>query len=191
VSADSREERGLPWMQLKSGLPFFFDEPHPGDIRIDDIAHALSMLCRFGGHCNTFYSVAEHSVLVSQVVPQEFALQGLLHDATEAYIVDVPRPLKRLLPEYKTYEGKVWRCIADCFALPHELDDSVHVADNAVLLRERDVLLGKPPIDWGWSRDVVPANVHILAHSPAAARARFKDRFIEIITRDALRRYGQ
>src|ERR1017187_10636100 len=73
-----------------SGIHFWPLLPNPADIRIEDIAHALSNQCRFAGHAREFYSVAEHSVRVSQLCPPEDALWGLLHDASEAYLTDVP-----------------------------------------------------------------------------------------------------
>src|SRR5437868_2917508 len=120
------------WMQTSSGVAYYPLDPLPGDINIEDIAHALSNLCRFGGHCRRFYSVAEHSILVSRVVPRQHALQGLLHDATEAYMVDVPRPLKVELDNYARIEDLNWRCIAAVFGVPYEMHESVKRADNDV-----------------------------------------------------------
>ena len=88
-------ERVGDWIQTMSGVIFYPLDPRPEEIRIEDIAHALSHQCRFAGHCREFYSVAEHSVRVSRELPQEFMLWGLLHDASEAYLVDLPRPIKR------------------------------------------------------------------------------------------------
>ena len=85
-----------------SGLRFWPLDPNPEKILIADIAHALAHQCRFGGHASKFYSVAEHSVHVSKLCLPEHALWGLLHDASEAYLVDLPRPLK-LLPEFAPY----------------------------------------------------------------------------------------
>jgi hypothetical protein len=85
------------WMQTQFGNQFWPLDPRPEDFDIKEIASALGKACRYAGHCFGFYSVAEHSVLVSQIVPPEFALTALMHDATEAYLVDIPRPLKPYL----------------------------------------------------------------------------------------------
>ena len=84
-------------MQTASGLRFHQLDPRPDEISLADIAHSLSLQCRFGGHCPRFYSVAEHSVLASLAAPPLLALPMLLHDAAEAYVGDVIRPLKQLL----------------------------------------------------------------------------------------------
>src|ERR1039457_6405429 len=110
-----------------SGLRFWPLAPNPDDILIADIAHALAHQCRFGGHAWKFYSVAKHSVHVSQLCPPEHALWGLLHDASEAYLVDLPRPLK-LLPEFAPYreaERRSQRAVAVRFGLPEEQPASV------------------------------------------------------------------
>ncbi|MFG0247924.1 MAG: phosphohydrolase, partial [Phycisphaeraceae bacterium JB051] len=80
----------MSWIQTYTGKAFYPLREDPGIIDIRDIAHALSLQCRFNGHCSDFYSVAQHSVHVSEVVPQAFALWGLLHDAAEAYMSDLP-----------------------------------------------------------------------------------------------------
>lgn len=172
------------WMQTFTGLCYYPADPRVEDINIVDIAHALSNLCRFGGHCNTFYSVAEHSILVSLCVPPEHALQALLHDATEAYCVDVPRPLKRQLTNYAEIEHRNWLCIAEKFGVPVKLHKSVHQADNDVLLAEKAVLLGSGTAQW--SVPGTPADVHIRALRPARACDWFIDRFNDL-TRSAVR----
>lgn len=94
--------------------PFALDDK---DIEIEDIAHALALLCRFNGHCREFYSVAEHSVWVSENCLSEQALAGLLHDAAEAYLGDIPTPIKDQLPEFKKAEERAEAVIARVFGL--------------------------------------------------------------------------
>ncbi len=112
----------------------------PADIDIIDIAHGLSMTCRYGGHVTRFYSVAEHSVHMSRWVPPEHALQALLHDASEAYLGDVIKPLKDLLPDYMEIEWHAERTIAGVFGLPLELAPIVREADRRIVADERALL---------------------------------------------------
>jgi hypothetical protein len=169
------------WMQTRSGVAYFHQDPRPNDIRLTDIAHALSNICRFGGHTERFYSVAEHSVLVSQVVPPEHAMIGLMHDATEAYVIDVPRPLKHMLGKvYSDLEDKTWAVICEKFGLDPDMPSCVKEADNTVLIAERNALLLEPPIPWTWAANLTPAAVEIRALAPADAKALFINRFIEL-----------
>ncbi len=100
------EKRKGDWMQTCSGLKIWPMDPRPEEICLNDIAHALSMICRFSGHTKKFYSVAEHSVFVSHHVKSENAIYGLLHDSSEAYISDIIRPVKVFVPEYKKIENR-------------------------------------------------------------------------------------
>lgn len=168
-------ERFGNWQQVFTGKQFWTMDPRPEEVDIEDIAHALSMQCRYGGHCERFYSVAEHSVLVSQVVPREMALIGLLHDATEAYCVDVPRPLKPFLSEYKGIEDRLWRAIADRFGLPHIMPKEIKVADNAVLLAEARQIMKPHPAPWCIEGE--PADVMVWGHAPWMAKEVFLDRY--------------
>jgi hypothetical protein len=165
------------WMQTASGNAYWPADPLPSEVRIEDIAHALSLLCRYGGHCSRFYSVAEHSVLVSQVVPERFALVGLLHDATEAYVVDVPRPIKHMLRDYADLEAANWRAIAHRFDLPEQMPPCVKVADTAVLPAEKNVLMTTRPGEWEAANPGDPARVSIVGYAPERARRLFLDRF--------------
>lgn len=166
------------WLQTYTGRRFYPADPRPSDIDIEDIAHGLAHLCRFAGQCSRFYSVAEHSVLVSYCVPREHAMQALLHDATEAYIVDIPRPAKKLLLAYYELESKAWAAVADKFSLPHELADEVKDADNAVLLAERDALFHNAV---GWSVPGEPANVEVIGLEPPAAKSIFLRRYHQLL----------
>lgn len=108
----------------------------PDFFNIEDIAHALAMTCRFGGHCRHFYSVAEHSVLVSTLVPGKFALTGLMHDAAEAYMGDIPRPLKRRLQGFKDAEDRLLTSMAAHFGFVFPFSPCVAQADEQMLETE-------------------------------------------------------
>jgi 5'-deoxynucleotidase YfbR-like HD superfamily hydrolase len=115
-------------------------------------------------------------------VPPQDALDGLLHDATEAYMVDVPRPLKAHLSGYKELEAKTWRVIADAFALPSELPASVHYADNAILLAEKEQLMypNPPGLAWEGADKYRTPDVLIVGYTPTRAREVFLNRFHEL-----------
>jgi Predicted hydrolases of HD superfamily len=136
------------WMQTYTGKAFYPLDPRPEDIDPVDIAHALSLLCRFNGHVNRFYSVAEHCVLLSTAVSDENKLWALLHDATEAYVGDMVRPLKRHMDYYVDVENTVMHAIAQRFGLDGAIPDEVHEADSRILLTEREHLMGTPPQLW-------------------------------------------
>jgi hypothetical protein len=165
-------------IQTASGSLYYPGAPHACDVEIEDIASSLSKMCRFGGHCSRFYSVAEHSVLVSQVVPPEHALCALLHDATEAYCVDVPRPLKLMLSNYAEIEELNWLAVAARFDLPDEMPDCIKHADNAVLMAEKAALMVGTQGVWP---DIEPARVRISGFAPRGARAFFMTRYAELI----------
>lgn len=139
------EKRG-DWIRTYTGGRFYLLDPAPSDVRIEDVAHALSQICRFTGHTNRFYSVAEHSVHVSRIVRPEHALWGLLHDAAEAYIGDVSRPLKhaRGMEGYKAIEAKVERAVIGAFDidLTAEMLNEVNHADLLMLCAEARDLMG-------------------------------------------------
>lgn len=116
-------------------------EPTPEMISIEDIAHSLSMQCRFGGHLPFFYSVAQHSLVVSKYVSKENKLAALLHDASEAYLMDIPRPIKMRLPDYKDIEDNLMKKIAEKFGFEYPLCDEIKKADDAVLQLEWDILM--------------------------------------------------
>lgn len=132
------------WIQTYSGARFRLDDLAGNEYRLRDIAHALANLCRYAGHCRDFYSVAQHSVLVSRVCDQGDAAWGLLHDASEAYLLDVPSPLKRMpgMEGYRLLERQVQLAVCDWFALPLDMPPSVHEADLRLLVTERRDLMG-------------------------------------------------
>lgn len=142
------------WIQTYTGKQFWPMDPKPEHIDIQDIAHALSNLCRYNGHCQKFYSVAEHSVLVMKAVTRVNRSPGvrlcaLLHDASEAYLADVPRPVKPFLTGYKEAELKVELAIAEHFHLPHANEFPViKEMDTQILVDEVKALMPKQSVDW-------------------------------------------
>lgn len=120
-----------------SGQWFDIMRPEAYEFDIEEIAHALSNLCRYTGHTNGFYSVAEHSVHVARIVPSGLRLCGLLHDAGEAYIGDVASPLKALLPRYKEIEEGVERAIANYYNIPFPFPPEIKEADQRMYWQER------------------------------------------------------
>ena len=164
-------ERIGDWMQTASGRQFWPCDPKPEDVSIQDIAHALSMCCRFNGHCREFYSVAQHSVLVSANVPIKFALWGLLHDAAEAYVCDVPRPLKPALTGYKEIEDRVMAAICVRFGLEPDMPADVKRIDNAILADEAAQIMAAPPRPWFLPER--PLGVKIVPWSAEQSRSMF------------------
>lgn len=163
------------WMRTRSGGRFYPADPRPEDIKILDIASGLAKECRYGGQLEPHYSVAEHSILVASVLPPELKLQGLLHDAEEAWWRDMVRPARVLLPDYRAYAAKTWRAVADCFGIPRELHDLVHQADNDVLLAEKAQLFTEDTSEWRIKG--VMANVRIRCLDYREAEAEFLNYF--------------
>jgi uncharacterized protein len=126
----------MTYIQTFTGKRFYPLAPWQSEIDIEDIAHALSMQCRFAGHCQRFYSVAEHSVLLARYVSPPNKLWALLHDASEAYLVDVPSPVKPLLIGYAQAEHMLQKAIARTFGLPVEIPQEVHDADKRIVVDE-------------------------------------------------------
>lgn len=164
------------WIQTRSGGMFFPNTPDPTEIRIDDVATALSRICRFGGHSIEFYSVAQHSVLVSKHCPN-LPLAGLLHDASEAYLGDMPSPIKRLLPVFSEMEYKVARAVGFAFGVRIEEMESLEVkaADLRALATEKRDLMAPEP--WPWFPLPDPWESRIDPWEPGRARVEFLREF--------------
>jgi len=177
---DIMADRG-DWMQTYTGRAFYPMAPYVDDIDPVDIAHALSLICRYGGHVSRFYSVAEHCVLLSQAVAPEHALWALLHDATEAYVGDMVRPLKSAMPAYREAEDRLMKVICDRFGLGHTCPAEVKEADTRILRDERDALMVSAPLPW-MSIERLPAlGVDIRCWAPAEAERRYLDRLAELL----------
>jgi hypothetical protein len=136
------------WMQTYTGRAFYPIDPRPEEIEIEDIAQALSKQCRYAGHTKRFYSVAEHCVHLYWKLPREFKLWGLLHDASEAYLTDIIRPVKSYLTGYLDLEEKLMRAVAERFYMKWPMPPMVKEFDNRILLDERNQIMANPPHDW-------------------------------------------
>jgi len=123
--------------------------PNPDTIELNDIAISLSRQCRFAGHTKTFYSVAEHSVRVCDIVSDKYKLTALLHDASEAFLLDIPKPLKHRMPEYLEAEDNLMKVIAQKFGFIYPLPEEVKEADNHILRNEfNNVMLSSRNMTW-------------------------------------------
>jgi len=123
------------FIMTNSHKKFYYENIDANSIDIMDIAHALSNICRFGGHVDSFYSVAQHSVIVSELVPQEYKLAALLHDASEAYLSDIVTPAKRILDDYKSLEAIITCSIDSRFGVDTS-HECIKLADRKILYAE-------------------------------------------------------
>jgi hypothetical protein len=168
----------MSWIQTFTGRRFFPLGPKPGDLDLRDVAHALSLQCRFNGHCLRFYSVAEHSVRVSRALPLGLAAWGLLHDAAEAYLSDLPSPIKRQMPLFQDAENKLLVVIAERFGLCWPMPELVARADLLLLATEARDLMAPPPEPWRLEAD--PLEERIEPWTPAEAEHAFLERCAEL-----------
>jgi 5'-deoxynucleotidase YfbR-like HD superfamily hydrolase len=163
-----------PYIRVKSGKKFHVLSPKPCEIEISDIAHALSHLCRFTGHCSEFYSVAQHSCHVSDILPDDLKLIGLLHDASEAYCNDIASPLKKTLPQYIDVENNIQKVICRRFKLIYPYPAAIKTADRVLLATELRDLIGHN------DHKIIPLkplDKKIKAWSTAKSRTEFLKRF--------------
>lgn len=179
ASAVDAEPTGKwPWLQTYTGKTFFPGNPRPEDIDIVDIAVGLSRENRYNGHTKQPYSVAQHSVIVSRIVPPEYALWGLLHDASEAYVKDLTYSIKSMLPEYKTIEKRTLRVIVEKYGLDWPEPACVKDADMVALSTEKRDLLGPAPRSWRELPEPLPRR--IVAWSAEVSATNFVMRAAEL-----------
>jgi 5'-deoxynucleotidase YfbR-like HD superfamily hydrolase len=175
-----------PYLQTVSGRRVNPFDPDPDQLDPGDIARALANQCRFGGHCRTFYSVAQHSVIVSRLVEErggdaEDVFAALMHDATEAYLGDMPHPLKHrsaLGAAFKAAEEHLERAIRDRFAIKPDVPE-IKRADRALLATERRAFSAEA---WHWPEldGVEPLELELTAWPPDEAARAFAERYREL-----------
>jgi hypothetical protein len=151
----------MTYLLTASGLKFDLTNPCPEMIDIEDIALALSREPRFIGHTQFFYSVAAHSLMAAVLAPRKFKLEALLHDAAEAYLKDIPTPLKALLPEYRTIEARVDAVIRRKFGLPEVCSPEVARIDRVLLATEKRDLMPPDDAEWPGLVGVSPCPEHV------------------------------
>jgi len=165
------------WISTFTGKRFYPLDPKPDDVCIEDIAHSLAMQCRFNGHTIDFYSIAEHSIHLSHYVSAENALWALLHDASEAYLCDIPSPIKPMITGYYSIERDVMKVIAKKFGLSSDIPEEVKQADKRIIADEVDIFLTDP----SW---VKTERFNILNENHgwnwSLAEDKFLNRFIEL-----------
>lgn len=173
------EQRKGYWVQTFTGRAVWPLDPRPEEIFIEDVAHHLSMLCRFAGAGQRFLSIAEHCCNVATRTSDENKLEALLHDGPEYVLSDVLSPVKRSLTEYKVLEDLQARAFATRFGLKYPWPAEVHELDLRELIAERDQNMKRsprPPHD-GWPDHLEPLDVEMQYWPPEVAEARFLEAF--------------
>ena len=153
----------MTWMLTASGRKVSPAAIEPQDVCIEDIAAHLAKICRFTGACRIHWSVAEHSLLVADIVaarhPGERLLElcGLMHDAPEAYLQDLATPVKAQLEHYAAMERAAWWAVAERFGLPLQLPNEIKHADLIALATERRDLMPAHEEPWSVLEGIAPA----------------------------------
>lgn len=170
-----------PWQQTFTNEIVEMTQLNLNAVNITDIAHALSMQCRFAGHIPKFYSVAEHSYMVSVLVPEHMALWGLMHDAAEAYITDIPTYVKSCVPEIRKLETYLLSCISIVFSMGDlVIPKEVKEVDLRMLMTEKEQFYSEYVRDW--EIDAKPYDfIQLSCWSPKEAETKFLLRFKELV----------
>jgi hypothetical protein len=171
------------WIETFTGVKFDILDPQPEMVRIEDIAHALSQVNRFGGHGRFPYPVSQHCRLGSYVIEEEFALDFLGHDSPEAYVGDMVRPLKHFSvagDEYRKVEDKIRLVICDALGFRKVEPPQVKVVDNAMLYAEKEQIMFGVEWDYKWADSDKPADVRIVETSFQDNKRLFLERYYQL-----------
>ena len=168
-----------PYVSTFLGNRFYPAAPRIEDVHIEDIAHGLAFQCRFNGQTRAFYSVAQHSLLVAGLVPARLRLAALLHDAAEAYLGDMVKPLKALFPEFSQLEEGVMAIIGERFGVTGFRNPAIKRADLIALATEKRDLMPHSCEPWATLAGITPVPVRIRPLAPHEAKAAFLERFHE------------
>lgn len=184
------ENKDEQWIGLLSGAKMNYNAPEESDVTLDDLASALSNICRFSGHLPKFYSVAQHLVNTSRIVPVEFAFEALMHDTAEAFTNDLPTPLKWAFPIFKELESKIEQAMADRFGFNYPYNPAVKLADTQMLLLEKK-FVKLDEREWPNYPDLDPdveaellGLVDMKPWQPCRAKREFLERYEELEARD-------
>lgn len=120
-----KTKRNGNWIETFTGAKFYPLGALESEIDVLDIAHSLSNQCRYGGHTSSFYSVAQHSCLVAELVNSKYKMDALLHDATEAYLLDLPKPVKMCMPDYEKFEEDLREVVCKTFNISYPIPKNV------------------------------------------------------------------
>lgn len=182
------------WIYSKNNRKLSLANYSVDDVDIDEIAHALANTCRFGGHCSSFYSVAEHCVIMANLVEEEFTshpeyskprrllpLAALLHDASEYMLTDVPKPFKFLMPEFEKYERLIMDVIEIKFGI-NTRHPFIKELDKRMVISEANELFDEPEWTKTWPHPHIPdfAKKHLACFDPEAAYFAFMDKYREL-----------
>jgi len=181
---DLEKGRKGNWIQTFSGQMFWPLDPRPEEIFTHDIAHALSLICRYAGHCREFYSVAQHCVIGTHLVPRHLALDFLFHDASEAYISDLPKPVKVHLADYKEIEATIEAAIAERYGLQDPHPPEIKTMDWTLLATEARDLMEIPRMAWYIPEGIRALDYVIKPWKPSKAESLFHRHF-EVLTSKA------
>lgn len=192
----SNEDPKAAWVETFTGRQVFPLNPNVADIDLEDIAHGLSQICRFTGQTSEFWSVAQHSLLVDMLITADYGeadtemrLAALLHDATEAYLSDIARPLKLCMPQYKEDEARLESVIAKRFNIAYPWPKAIKMADTVALTIEAYELMPSKGREWNFDVETLRQGRTIpkeLFESPKVIKVEFLRRVESLLSAKAI-----